>query len=152
MKNYQTILDEIEDCVGQVDLQGNITSTNRAGVKIWGAANKKNLIGTNYRTYTDKETAEFVYQAYNKIYRTGIPDKITYDIIRKDGARVTVEDSVAPISGPEGQITGFRTVSRDITERRKREQELVAHRSRLEAIFREREGCHYYRRPGTAGH
>ncbi|MDD5169225.1 MAG: sigma 54-interacting transcriptional regulator [Syntrophales bacterium] len=136
LKDYQSILDEIEDCVGEVDLKGNITSTNRAGIRIWGAGGTEDIIGVNFRTYMDEETAEFVFQAYNKIYRTGVPDKITYDITRKDGARVTIEDSVAPIRGVNGKITGFRTVSRDITERKKRERELDAHRSRLEAIFR----------------
>lgn len=136
LKNYQTILDEVEDCVGEVDPKGNITSTNRAGVKIWGVAKKEDILGANYRSYMDKKTADFVYHAYNKIYRTGIPDKITYDIFQKNGSRVTIEDSVALIRDTEGRIKGFRTVSRDITERNKKERELEAHRSRLEAIFR----------------
>lgn len=136
LKNYQAILDEIEDCVGQVDLNGTIINTNRAGVKIWGMDRKEDIIGLNFRTYMDKESAEFVYRAYNKVFRTGVPDKIAYDIIRKDGSRVSIEDSVAPIRDEKGLITGFLTVSRDVSERKKREQELEAHRSRLEAIFR----------------
>lgn len=136
LKNYQAILDEVEDSVGQVDLKGNITATNRSGVKIWGATKKEDVVGMNFRSYMDTETADFVYRAYNKIYRTGIPDKITYDIFRKNGTRVIIEDSVALIRGAEGKITGFRTVSRDITERKRKEQELEAHKSRLEAIFR----------------
>ena len=136
LKNYQAILDEVEDCVGEVDLQGNITATNRAGMKIWGAVKKEDILGANFRSYMDQETADFVYLAYNNIYRTGIPDKITYDIRKKDGSRATVEDSVAPIRNLEGRITGFRTVSRDITDRKRKEQELESHRRRLEAIFR----------------
>lgn len=136
LKNYQAILDEVEDCVGQVDLDGTITSTNRAGVKIWGVDRKEDIIGLNFRTYMDKESAEFVYRAYNKIFQTGVPDKIAYDIIRKDGSCVSIEDSVAPIRDEKGLITGFRTVSRDVSERKKKERELEAHKSRLEAIFR----------------
>jgi len=136
LKNYQAILDEVEDCVGQVDLDGTITSTNRAGVKIWGVERKEDIIGLNFRTYMDKESAEFVYRAYNKIFQTGVPDKIAYDIIRKDGSCVSIEDSVAPIRNEKGLITGFRTVSRDVSERKKKERELEAHKSRLEAIFR----------------
>jgi two-component system response regulator HydG len=132
VKNYQSILDQVEDSVGQVDLKGNIVFTNRAGMKIWG----DDVIGVNYRTYMDKQTADFVYRAYNRVFRTGVPDKISYDIIRKDGSCRSVEDSVVPIRGQGGRITGFLTVSRDITERKKRDQELAAHRSRLEAIFR----------------
>ncbi|MRR17049.1 MAG: PAS domain S-box protein [Deltaproteobacteria bacterium] len=136
LKNYQAILDEVEDCVGEVDLDGNVTATNRAGTKIWGVEKKEEILGVNFRSYMDKETADFVYQAYNKIFLTGIPDKITYDIFQKNGSRVTIEDSVAPIRNTGGRITGFRTVSRDITERNKKERELEAHRSHLEAIFR----------------
>ena len=136
LKNYRAILDEVEDCVGEVDLKGNITATNRAGMKIWGVTEKKDILCVNFRSYMDKETADFVYRAYNKIYRTGVPDKIIYDIFQKNGSRVTIEDSVAPIRSMEGRITGFRTVSRDITERKRKERELEAHRSRLEAIFR----------------
>ena len=127
---------KFEDCVGQVDLDGTITSTNRAGVKIWGVDRKEDIIGLNFRTYMDKESAEFVYRAYNKIFQTGVPDKIAYDIIRKDGSCVSIEDSVAPIRDEKGLITGFRTVSRDVSERKKKERELEAHKSRLEAIFR----------------
>ena len=47
-----------------------------------------------------------------------------------------MEDSVTPVRSKRGRITGFLTVSRDITERKKRDRELAAHRSRLEAIFR----------------
>ena len=132
VKNYQAILDQVEDSVGQVDLKGNIVFTNRAGMKIWG----DDVVGENYRTYMDEQTADFVYKAYNRVYRTGVPDKISYDIIRKDGSCRSVEDSVVPIRDQEGRITGFLTVSRDITERKKKDQELAAHRSRLEAIFR----------------
>jgi PAS domain S-box-containing protein len=39
------------------------------------------------------------------------------------------------IRDAEGIITGFRTVSRDITQRKETEKELAEHRTRLEAIF-----------------
>ena len=71
VKNYQAILDQVEDSVGQVDLKGNIIFTNKAGMKIWG----NNVIGVNFRSYMDKPTADFVYGAYNRIFRTGVPDK-----------------------------------------------------------------------------
>jgi PAS domain S-box-containing protein len=86
----------------------------------------------------DPESAKIVYQEYNKVFRTGVPGKnIIYEIIRKnDGQRRVIEDSVSLIRNAEGIITGFRTVSRDITERIKKEKQLIEHRSRLEAIFR----------------
>ncbi|HQK99726.1 MAG TPA: sigma 54-interacting transcriptional regulator [Smithellaceae bacterium] len=134
--SYATIIDRVEDCVGQVDLTGNIVFTNKAGVRIWGFKEEGDIIGLNFRQYMDPETADFVFKAYHRVFQTGRPDKITYDIIRQDGAQRTIEDSVAPIRSEGKQITGFQTVSRDVTERLLKEKELAAHRSRLEAIFR----------------
>ena len=72
----------------------------------------------------------------HEVFRTGIPGKnIVYEIIRKDGSRRIIEDSVSLIRDAEGIITGFRTVSRDITQRKETEKELAEHRTRLEAIF-----------------
>ncbi|MEE9912013.1 MAG: sigma 54-interacting transcriptional regulator [Deltaproteobacteria bacterium] len=139
LSKYCTIIDRIEDCVGEVDLDGNITFTNNAGARIWGYKDKNEVYRLkylNYREYTDQQTAQFVFKAYNKIFRTGIPDKISYEIIRTDGQRRMIEDSVAPIRADGKRISGFQTVSRDVTDRILREKELAAHRTRLEAIFR----------------
>jgi PAS domain S-box-containing protein len=135
LKKYETIINEVEDGVAEVDLNGNITFTNEAGCRIWGHT-REEAIGRNYRSYVNKETAKTVYEAYNKIFRTGIPGKnIVYEIIRKDGSRRIVEDSVSLIRNADGKITGFRTVNRDITDRKETERELAEHRTRLEAIF-----------------
>ncbi|MBM4330847.1 MAG: PAS domain S-box protein [Deltaproteobacteria bacterium] len=137
LEKYQTIINEVEDAVGEVDLKGNIMFTNKAGCRIWGASYEES-IGRNYRSYVDDEAAKIVYEAYNKVFRTGIPGKnIIYEIIRKDdGSRRVIEDSVSLIRNTDGKIAGFRTVSRDITDRKEAEKELAEHRTRLEAIFR----------------
>ena len=137
LAKYETIINEIEDSVAEVDLKGNVTFTNDAGCRIWGHT-REEAIGRNYRSFMDPESAKIVYQEYNKVFRTGVPGKnIIYEIIRKnDGQRRVIEDSVSLIRNAEGIITGFRTVSRDITERIKKEKQLIEHRSRLEAIFR----------------
>ena len=137
LKRYRITLNEVEDSVGEVDLSGTITFANDAGCRIWGHT-REEAIGTNYRSYVDEETAKRVYEAYNKVFRTGIPGKnIEYEIRRKDdGRRRIVEDYVTLIRNAEGKITGFRTVARDITDRKHTERELIEHRSRLEAIFR----------------
>ena len=132
---YQTIIDEIEDGVAEVDLKGIITFTNNCASRIWGHTMEEGP-GRSYRSYVDEKTAKTVYEAYHKVFRTGIPGKnIVYEIIRKDGSRRIVEDSVSLIRDAEGKITDFRTVSRDVTDRTETERELAEHRTRLEAIF-----------------
>jgi len=136
LERAQTIINEVEDAVAEVDLNGTITFTNEAGCRIWGHTQEE-AIGRNFRSYVDEETAKNIYQAYNKVFKTGIPGKnIVYEITRKnDGGRRLIEDSVSLIRNADGVITGFRVVDRDITDRRKIEKELAEHRTRLEAIF-----------------
>jgi PAS domain S-box-containing protein len=136
-ERYQTVVNEVEDGVAEVDLNGTLTYIDKVVCRNWGYSRQEELIGINYRSYMDEETAKSVYEAFNKVFRTGIPGKfIVYEIIAKDGRRRIVEDSVSLIRDVDGRITGFRTVNRDITDRRAAERELAEHRSRLEAIFR----------------
>jgi two-component system response regulator HydG len=131
LEKYRKIFNEVEDGVAEVDLKGNITFANDGAARIWGRA----LDGSNYRSYVDEETAKTVYQAYNKVFRTGIPGKFSYEIIRRDGLRKIIEDSVSLIRNAEGKISGFRAVARDVTDRKETEKKLAEHRTRLEAIF-----------------
>ncbi len=134
LKDYQTILNEIEDGVGETDLAGNLTFINDAGCRIWGYS-RGEIIGTNYRTYVNTEGAKFLLAAYNRVYETGMPGRFIHDVIRKDGVRRIVEDSVSLIRDDRNQIIGFRAVQRDVTDREEAQQTLADHRRRLEAIF-----------------
>ena len=131
---YETLLDEVEDPISEIDLKGNITYCNNASSRIWGVP-REQTIGLNYRSWTDSTNRKIAYDAYARIFRTGVPCRFSYEIIRNDGARRVVEDSGSVIRNTAGEIVGFRSVSRDITERKKVEKELAAQRSRLEAIF-----------------
>lgn len=135
VEKYEKIMNEVEDTVGEVDLNGTVTWTNKSGFKLWGYTDKE-AHGVNFRTYMDKDTAAYVFQEYNKVFRTGIPRKVMYEIVRKDSSRRIIEDSVSLVKNEQGKVTGFRTISRDITQRMKTEKALAENRTRLEAIFR----------------
>ncbi len=53
----------------------------------------------------------------HEVLRSGQPERRDWTHIRKDGQRITVSLTVAPISGPDGP-TGFVGVAEDVTERR----------------------------------
>lgn len=132
--NYEVLLNDIQDGVGETDLEGNVTFINDAGCRIWGYS-REEIIGTNYQSYVDAKGAELLASEYGKIYRTGNPARFVHDIIRKDGTRRIVEDSVSLIRDDQNAFIGFRTVQRDVTEREETQQKLAAHRRLLEAIY-----------------
>lgn len=135
-ERHQAVLEAIEEGYVEVDLRGNTVFWNESFQKIIGYPEDE-LFGLSYREYMSKEMSESVYEAYNKVFRTGAPNKaFTYEIIRKDGEKRIIENSISLVRDAEGHRSGFRSVVRDITERKKTEEELEKHRSRLQAIFR----------------
>jgi len=133
-EKYITIINEIEESVVELNLKGTVTFSNRAGCEIWGTSLNE-TIGKNYRSFVDQKSAETLYQIYNEIFRTGIPNRnIIHEIIRESGP-LTVENSVSLIRDRDGSPTGFRVVSRDINKRIETEKALAEYRTSIEAIF-----------------
>ncbi|MBN1474057.1 MAG: sigma 54-interacting transcriptional regulator [Syntrophaceae bacterium] len=135
VKSYEAMLNEIEDGVGEVDVHGNLLYINDSGCRFWGYS-REEIIGTSYKFYTDQEGIEVVREAYMKVYKSGEPLMFIHTIVRKDGAKRIVEDSVSPVKDEKGKVVGFRSVQRDVTDRIEAEKRFASHRRHLEAIFK----------------
>jgi PAS domain S-box-containing protein len=128
---YRTILENIEDGYLEVDLAGNFTFVNNAECRNLGYTSEE-LIGMSYRQYTDETTAKKLYQTFNQVYTTGEPAKVVdVEVIRKDGTKAFNEISASLIRDSEGKPIGFRGVSRDVTERKRAEEERLALQEQL---------------------
>jgi len=123
-EKYRTILENITEGYFENDLRGNFIFLNDSLLEIYGYT-RDELLHMNYRQYMDEENAQKVYQAYNKVYTTGKPEReIQYEITRKDGIRRYCENSVSLIRDAARKPVGFRGVARDITERQQAEEAL----------------------------
>jgi PAS domain S-box-containing protein len=123
-EKYRTILENVEDGYYEADLSGNLTFFNDSMCRISGIP-REELMGMNNRQYTDQENARKVYQAFNKVYKTGEPSgECDWEIIRKDGSKGYVEASISLQKDASGKPIGFRGMVRDITERKQAEEAL----------------------------
>jgi PAS domain S-box-containing protein len=123
-EKYRTILEDIQEGYFEVDLAGNFTFFNDSLFRYFGYS-KEELMGMNYRQYTDKEHSEELFQAYNKVYNTGkSTEGFDWQIIRKDGTKRYVEASISLQKDSSGQPIGFKGIARDITENKKVEEAL----------------------------
>jgi len=121
-EKYRTILETIEEGYFEVGIAGNFTFFNDSLSRLLGYS-RDEMMGMNNRQYTDKENAQKLYQAFNRVYRTGEPTKrFDWGIIRKDGTKRYIEPSVSLIKNSSGQPIGFRGIVRDITERKLAEE------------------------------
>ena len=134
-EEYRTILESIEDGYYEVNIPGDFTLVNDSFCKILGYS-KEEITGTNYKQHMDQENTKRVYQAFNKVFRTGQPTKgFEHQILRRDGAKRYLDISVSLIKDSEGNGIGFRGIMRDITERRQAEGGLIRTKSFLQNIF-----------------
>lgn len=124
-EKYRLLLENIEDGFYEVDLAGNLLYCNDSMARIYGVEDRFSVKGINYRDYMDKENAEAVYQAYNRVFCTGNPEKgFSLEIRRNDGNKRILEVSVSLVRDGDGRPAGFRGIVRDITERRQAEERL----------------------------
>jgi PAS domain S-box-containing protein len=122
-EKYRTILSEMQDNYFEVDLAGNLTFFNDSTSNSLGYSAEE-LMGVSYREFTASEDIKLVYKVFSKVYRTNRPNKgFLWKVVRKDGAVGFVEATVSPLRNPKGEIIGFRGVGRDITERKRAEEE-----------------------------
>ena len=123
-EKYRTILKDIQEGYFEVDFSGNFTFFNDSLRRFLGYSEEE-LMGMNNRQYTDKEHSKKLFQAFNKVYNTGEPiEDFDWQIIRKDGTKRYVEASISLQKDSSGKPIGFRGIARDVTDRKKVEEEL----------------------------
>jgi PAS domain S-box-containing protein len=130
-EKYRTILNSIAELYYEVDLTGNLTFFNPSMVEILGYS-KEELMGMNNRRYMDDATAKKVYETFNQVYRTGNPTKaLDWELIRKDGSKRYLEISVSLMRDSKDQPIGFYGIGRDITERKRTEEQARLHQQQI---------------------
>jgi diguanylate cyclase (GGDEF)-like protein/PAS domain S-box-containing protein len=139
-ERYRNIIENIEDGYFEVDIKGSMTFCNLSTSRMLGYQEDE-LIGMNNRQYMDGENAQKVFSAFNTVYRTGIPTKsFDWELIRKGGEKLIVETSVSLVRDTEGKPVGFRGIIRDITERKRMEEEIrnMSLRDQLTELYNRR--------------
>jgi len=130
-EKYRTILHSIQEAYYEVDLAGNLTFFNDSLCRQLGYS-RDELMGMNNKQFANKETLKRVYKTFNSVFKTGkAATAFDWGMIAKDGTKKFVELSVSLMRDSEGQPIGFRGVARDISERKKAEEQANLHQQQL---------------------
>ena len=106
------------------DLEAKIIEVNEATLKMYGADDKKDLIGKASLELIAPEEREKALEAMREALQKGYVKEREYHIITKDGGKVFVEMNVALMKDVAGKPIGFVAINRDITERKRMEEAL----------------------------
>jgi diguanylate cyclase (GGDEF)-like protein/PAS domain S-box-containing protein len=124
------IFENARDIVFTLDLAGNITGLNRSAEQILGCS-KDEMIGSNCYEWVAPEMRDLARSMIERqIDGKGDP-AFQIDAISRDGRRIFLEISSHPIFR-EGKPVGVQGIARDITNRKKTEEELKQKNQRLQ--------------------
>jgi PAS domain S-box-containing protein len=134
-ERYRTILEQMYDHYYEVDLAGNYTFVNNSTCRKLGYSSEE-MVGKSYRFVTPPDDIKPLLLAFNKVFSTGIPNTgFIHSILRKDGSIRLVESSIALRENEQGEIIGFKSVSRDVTERKQMQEALAKSNEQLIAVL-----------------
>ena len=151
-ERYRMFLDSIEDGCYELDLAGNLTFFNSRLTDIAGYSQEE-MLGKNYKDYTDEEAARSLFEAYNEVYKTGQPSKgLEWVLTRKDGSKVFLESSITLMHDSCGKPTGFRGIVRDISDRIRTQEALRESQQMLRLRIFRRKSFRVRRLSAKTGH
>ena len=132
-RRFKLIAETIEDVFWISDVEtGKMVYVSPAYERIWGRTREE--LYANPRAFVEAahpEDQEGLLAAL-ELKRTGVAYEHEYRLIRPDGSVVWIWDHAFPIRDESGQIVLYTGVAKDITQRKKMEQDLRVHSEKLE--------------------
>ncbi|HEX3974639.1 MAG TPA: PAS domain S-box protein [Solirubrobacteraceae bacterium] len=131
------VVESTNDAVITVDLAGTITSWNDGAERLYGLTAEE-MIGTpqiapatRHAAYADAETLMPRLMAGEHVTERARPRR------RRDGSRIYVDLSAAPLRDESGNVIGATSIARDVTEQHRLELDLEESEARFRETFDE---------------
>ncbi|MCY1017860.1 sensor histidine kinase [Pyxidicoccus sp. MSG2] len=122
LREQAIILGNVRDSVVVTDLHGRITHWNHGAEHLFGYTSGEMLGETTARLYPEQDLAEAARDIAR--IREGLDYRGEWKGRRKDGATVWVDIHTTLLRSERGEALGFIGVAKDITERKRVEDEL----------------------------
>jgi len=120
---FQLISDNVVDMIAVVDSSGKRVYNSPSYHRILGYALDE-LEATSSFEQVHPDDRQIVVDAAADARRTGVGRRIEYRMRHKDGSWVFLESTASPVMNAKGEVENLVIVNRDISERRRLEEQL----------------------------
>jgi len=135
-ERYRSLVENASDIVFRLDDTGHITFVNPAALRIM-EYEEKEIIGRHYPTFIRPDMREEAMKFFGRQFVKGIPNTYSeYPVIVKDGREIWFGQNTQLIF-QDGKVVAFQAVARDITERKRTEEELRRNQDVSERLAQE---------------
>jgi PAS domain S-box-containing protein len=129
----ESIIDNSADAIVASDTKGIVTSWNRAAEKIYGFRAEESV--GSFLPFLPDFIIEKEKENIEKIMRGEVLKDIETVRKKKDGTIIEISLSLSPIKDATGEVIGISGISRDISERKLFEKELIRRDQELSRLF-----------------
>ncbi len=128
------VVESTPDAIIVVDPEGHVELWNEGAEEMFGWEAEE-VVGSHTPIIPPEKRDEFHHHIDQGMEGKAIPGTETYRQTR-DGDLLDVRMSIAPIHGPEGEISGVMAMMRDISDQKEYEATLESTNAELEALNR----------------
>jgi PAS domain S-box-containing protein len=132
-RQLASIVESSNDAIIGKTREGIIVSWNPAAERMYGFMEEE-ARDRSISLLVPPEFPDQVSQIHERVRRGEKIEHFETVRMRKDGTRIDVSLTVSPIIDATGKITGISTIARDITQRKRAEEELVRKSEALESF------------------
>jgi len=137
-ERFRSLVETTSDWIWEVDLDSKYTYASPKVKDLLGYKPEE-IIGKNAFEFMLADEASRVGTKFQTIIESQrFFEGLEHTTLHKDGRRVILETSGVPLIDKHGNLLGYFGIDRDITERKRAEEELVKHREGLEELVQER--------------
>jgi PAS domain S-box-containing protein len=123
-ERYRGLVQASPDAVALTDFSGKILLCNQQAASLHGFASVDDMLGLNIFDLVAPEDRGSAIALSQRTIVSGAVSHEEYDLLRRDDSRFPGEISASAISDADGAPVGMTAVWRDISERRRAEDEL----------------------------
>ena len=137
LRRLSTAVEQSPASIVITDVNAKIIFVNEAFLRSSGYTAEE-VIGANPSILHSGETPRATYEQLWPTLLAGKTWSGEFVNKRKDGSRYLEQATISPVRDEQGAITHYVAVKEDISERRRNEAELAAHRQHLEELVEQR--------------
>lgn len=138
LNSFITAVNAALEGVLVIDCNGVVTDVSEAVVKKHGLGRKEDMIGKSGLDFVAPEDRAGVLSHMAEMFEKGFVENVEYRIVTSAGQLIPVEVNGVVLKDRDGKPTGAVVVARDVTEKKRVQEELDRHRHRLETLVEER--------------
>ncbi len=132
---YRTLIETSPDAIVLTDLDTNIIMTNPAGAKDLGYDSPEELVGKSAFDLMAPEDLPRIMKNVEEMFEKGKVRNAEFNFIKKDGSRVPIEFNATLLKDEKGEPTSFVGISRNLTQRKKAEEQIRVANERLQYLL-----------------